>query len=361
VTIEAMSGGDEEKVAKVPWKEGFFKMGDAKAMIFQTSDNKLIMKNLVALDYPDIEVHAMAFTCYSGNFGAARPEVAEATGVDQLNFLAESFAINIQGVINEEGTKITVWGLSNKLEEWVWLTPEAIQELKDDRDDIEAPSCPHITPQPGKAGKVVWLSGPPGSGKSTTCQLLATNQDYIYYEADCTCSLINPFVDLNADNPSVAAFMSKPLKGASKELAETILVVGAKFEECLTQNKLDEFSAMAKPFYKIMADDISKQKERLGGTFAVAHAVATRDSRDYLRGLMGPDLIFVVLNMSKDCMRERLTARHGETLGEGFENMYRVYEPAGEDEPNAHNVTIEKGMSKEDVINKVLDIMKNNP
>ena len=73
-------------------------------------------------------------------------------------------------------------------------------------------SCPHITPQPGKPGKVIWVSGPPGAGKSTTCQLLAKQQDYIYYEADCTCSLINPFVDLNVENPSVAAYMSKPLK-----------------------------------------------------------------------------------------------------------------------------------------------------
>ena len=72
--------------------------------------------------------------------------------------------------------------------------------------------CPHIKPQPDKQGKIYWLSGPPGAGKSTTCQLMAREKGYIYYEADCTPQLINPFTDLNAENPSMASFTSKPLK-----------------------------------------------------------------------------------------------------------------------------------------------------
>ena len=73
-------------------------------------------------------------------------------------------------------------------------------------------SCPHIKPQPEKQGKIFWLSGPPGSGKSTTCQLMARKHDFVYYEADATMQFINPFVDLNVDNPTVAAFGGKSLK-----------------------------------------------------------------------------------------------------------------------------------------------------
>ena len=41
---------------------------------------------------------------------------------------------------------------------------------------------------------------------------MARKHDYIYYEADATMQFINPFVDLNVDNPTVAAFSGKSLK-----------------------------------------------------------------------------------------------------------------------------------------------------
>ena len=66
--------------------------------------------------------------------------------------------------------------------------------------------------------------------------------------------------------------------------------------------------------YKLMAADIGRQQKRLGGTIAVAHAVARRKSRDFLRSLMGPDLVFFVLDTTAECMRERLNARHGSTM-----------------------------------------------
>ena len=73
-------------------------------------------------------------------------------------------------------------------------------------------SCPHIIPKPGEPGKIYWFSGPPGAGKSTTCQLLAKKNGYIYYEADGTMNLLNPFVPVDADNPSMATMKTKSLK-----------------------------------------------------------------------------------------------------------------------------------------------------
>ena len=73
-------------------------------------------------------------------------------------------------------------------------------------------SAPHITPKPNKPGKVYWLSGPPGAGKSTTAQLLAKDHDFIYYEADAFFMFCNPFIDPKTDNPSMATLSQKPLK-----------------------------------------------------------------------------------------------------------------------------------------------------
>ena len=81
-------------------------------------------------------------------------------------------------------------------------------------------SCPHITPRPERQGKIIWLSGPPGSGKSTTCQLMAKNNGYNYYEADAILQLTNPFVDICADNPTMAAFAGKPLRVSVRDKLE---------------------------------------------------------------------------------------------------------------------------------------------
>ena len=59
----------------------------------------------------------------------------------------------------------------------------------------------------------MWLSGPPGVGKSTTGQLMSREYGYVYYEADCFEECLNPFVDpTNLENPTKLAFSQKPLK-----------------------------------------------------------------------------------------------------------------------------------------------------
>ena len=40
-------------------------------------------------------------------------------------------------------------------------------------------------------------------------------------------------------------------------------------------------------------------------------------------------------------------------------DMFKFYEAAGEDEPNAYNVTIEDGESPDDVLQNVLDLIRN--
>ena len=93
-----------------------------------------------------------------------------------------------------------------------YLTDEELEVLREDREPMEAPKIPdYIKPQPGKPGKLLWFSGPPGAGKSTTAQLMGRYHKYVYYEADCFGSFMNPFVDLQADDPTMMQMAQAPL------------------------------------------------------------------------------------------------------------------------------------------------------
>ena len=86
-------------------------------------------------------------------------------------------------------------------------------------------SCPHITPQPGKKGRIFWLSGPPGAGKSTICQLLGRKEGFVYYEADAMMTFSNPFVPTNVDSPSLAHVQQKSLKVSKYPVSHPLVVL----------------------------------------------------------------------------------------------------------------------------------------
>ena len=146
------------------------------------------------------------------------------------------------------------------------------------------------------------------------------------------------------------------LSDTKKEVAEAVLKAGMSMEESL-KNGGKDFDVLVKPLYQAMTDDIKKQKKRLGGDFAIAHAVATRVSRDFIRGELGDEVVFVVLNLTSECQVNRIKGRHGEEMEGGVEmmgEMFKLYEEAEGDEPNAVNVIIEEKDTPQLVLEKVL-------
>merc|ERR1719210_1477558 len=102
------------------------------------------------------------------------------------------------------------------------ITEEELIALENDFDDIEAPPGPYKV-QPEKQGKIIWLSGAPGMGKSTSAQMLGRDHGYVYYEADCFMGLRNPYVPLDVENPTLASLHQKTLKGpGAKERQEIV-------------------------------------------------------------------------------------------------------------------------------------------
>ena len=50
-------------------------------------------------------------------------------------------------------------------------------------------------------------------GKSTSAQILARENGYVYYEADCFAQMKNPYIPLDKENPSLGSLAQKALKG----------------------------------------------------------------------------------------------------------------------------------------------------
>jgi len=128
----------------------------------------------------------------------------------------------------------------------------------------------------------------------------------------------------------------------------------------MTEGKVRDQKKLCK-LYSMMAKDITKERKRLGGDFVVTESVPTRVLRDHMRAKLGPDLIFVVLHMTKDDLEARLKARHGEEAGTIIEYLTKanaMYERARKDEPNTLDVKVTQEMSPDDVVDKILDMLK---
>ena len=246
-----------------------------------------------------------------------------------------------------------------------WLDEKELENVKEDRDPADAPTLPsYIRIQPENQGKVLWFSGPPGAGKSTTAQLMAKTHGYVYYEADCLSIFTNPFIDIHTPNPSMAQMNQKPLKGVTKE---TLKVVDARSEMMATMD--EEFKGNEGMFKAITtianmtAEDIKKHKARIGGDWAVAFAVSSREQRDFLRKIFGTSLYFVVLNITQECNMKRLKKRHGEEntkeMSKMFDKILEKFKPADDDEERAFNITISEDMTPEDVLKKVESAIQN--
>lgn len=114
-------------------------------------------------------------------------------------------------------------------------------------------------------------------------------------------------------------------------------------------------------WYTEMAKDILREKNKIGGSWAVAQAVPKQSMRDIIRKVLGDQCVFVILSLSAETNAKRINTRHAdmdeaskESLQEWMNNMYQLYELAGADEENAVNVEIGPDMDKYQVAQAIL-------
>ena len=128
---------------------------------------------------------------------------------------------------------------------------------------------------------------------------------------------------------------------------------------------MEEVNKKLDAFCVLMANDILKQRSRIGGDWSIAFAMFSRHQREIIRKILGPDVIFIVMNLTKESIKKRLQDRFGDgeiggKLASQMLAIYKKYEEAGDDEMNSYNLMIDENMSIDDVNDKVIDIIESD-
>ena len=91
-------------------------------------------------------------------------------------------------------------------------------------------------------------------------------------------------------------------QGFSRKFIDEINEVKSQFQKLKQQGKLDEIDFRG---FSIIAKDVDVQKKRIGGNFAVAHAVNNQEMRECIRQIV-PNVIFITLTLTKESQRKRI-------------------------------------------------------
>merc|ERR1711970_290686 len=298
----------------------------------------------------------MEFEITAGDFGDASDDVREETGQDKFTIQTKfKFAGEMidYGVISEDGLKITVSNVFG-IATLHWMTDEEHEAYEAAKDIVEAPTHQYIE-DPGNVGRLLWITGASGLGKSTAAQLLARDHGFRYYEGDCFIFSRNPFIPPHIENPSLMANYQKPLRGDQlKARQQTVKRAMGEFGHFLQGEKFDE--KLILDFYQAMIQDLKNLRARIGGDWVVASIVYTRKWRDFARAEFGPDLHFVTLDMGWEDQAARLGGRHGgnQDAVNQLRHLSQRFEPKAWDEQNTTGLRITPDMTPCDVTQAIL-------
>lgn len=197
-------------------KQGKWQNDRLNHMYAESTGNLFELYNMAALDHFELRP-ILTYEIGIADFGPVKEELKRSLGSSAKYNLRFYNTFNRKLTIDahlhqDNGTKITCWGMLGLPETWTWMTDEDLKLVLSKRESLYWPSLPsYISPKPENQGKIYWLSGPNGTGKSTTCQLMA-KKGFVYFEGDCMVHYLNPFLDHEVENPFNAAFQQPVLK-----------------------------------------------------------------------------------------------------------------------------------------------------
>merc|ERR1719228_2351200 len=95
------------------------------------------------------------------------------------------------------------------------MDDEAKKNLIVEQDPADDPPN---TYKKSEMGKIIWISGLSGMGKTTTAKLLQETEGFVNYEGDCFLYGLNPYVGASKKGPTY--FGVRPLSGIPQKRKE---------------------------------------------------------------------------------------------------------------------------------------------
>jgi len=328
------------------WRDGKYKSGDG--------GHDLITINGDTVTFGSFTKAKLKY----GSFGPADARIVEMTGQSDYNVELNYNFVNKEmsdfGVILEDGTKLVLKGISGILTR-IWISDEEAELIENDGDPIEAPTSPYKI-EPERQGRLIWISGPPGLGKSTSAQLLSREHGFVYYEADCFFGLRNPYIPPDVENPTLATRMQRKLIGEGADERRKVSEKGVGAWMKLLKGE-EHDSEVIEAGFKEMFKDIVRERTRLGGDWAIAGVLLTSSLRKIARTELGADLEIVLLEMTVEGQEERIRVRHdgNQHAVEMMRAIYDLVEPAEPNETKTKTIKVSAEMTPQHVAAQIIE------
>ena len=233
-----------------------------------------------------------------GEFGVAPDQMSQVSGINNLNIKLLVFfdqnnpekRVERLGVVSRDFSQLFFMDDADPSEVNISdrISPEeAADILRSESDPAHCPPGPFRL-QPGLEGRLLWVSGDPASGKSTSAQLLARQAGWVYYEVDCFRQLRNPFIPPDLPNPSIQQSRQRALAGEGRDerkaLCDKIGPIWSKMVK-LEEPSEEEWREMEN-YIRVLCEDINTQRRRIGGDWVVAGCFPPSRIRDVLRSAL---------------------------------------------------------------------------
>ena len=342
------------KEKSVPWIDGVYKLNGLTNYVFIVSSENVKMQKIVNGKEGSVKEVRWNF----GKFGDAHPEVNRVTGKAHNNVEIVLWGGNwrSKGAVSNDGKRISFWSpMSNRLDYFEWMSEKSYILFKDIGDPADAPPN-HYKIQPNNVGKFIWISGAPGTGKSTTAHTLSKMFGYVYYEGDAFINLVNPYIPPNVVQPTNAVSEQRRLKGIAQERLDAVSA-GNKAHRAMRHDQPYDMKDIEGKF-KAMCEDITNERKRIGGDWVIAFSIPTKELRTFVRTQLGPDLVHVVLEMTKQDQKRRLEGRHGDNGDIVYRDwVYQWGAPVERDEENTIKFNVSSDKTCDGAVHEIINMV----